>query len=147
MGHLATLQGPSQQAWAWPRYPAGHAALAASSCHVGQFCFCPSKSFFAYFLHRLLMGASFLPEHLWCFPRVAAHSSLGALSDGRLVSGVWSLLAVPRRALLSYSHVPRWTRGHRHMREERCYLPCPISSQHFSPLPRVCVVDFFSFSY
>lgn len=52
------------------------------------------------------MGASFLPERLWCFPDVAAHSSLGALSDGRLVSGVWSLLAFPRRALLSIYTCP-----------------------------------------
>lgn len=46
--------------------------------------FCPSQSFFAYFLHLCKWPAS--SQSISCFPGVWVHPSLGALSVGHSVS-------------------------------------------------------------
>ena len=67
----SALQGPLTAGLVLDRYPARHAALAASSCPA-SFLLPLTKSFFAHFLHLLLRGPGFLPKCLCCFPVVSS---------------------------------------------------------------------------
>lgn len=130
VGHLAPLQDPSQQAWAGTRHPSGPAALAASSCHVGQFPSAPpSPSLLPLSICHL--GGQLPPAAFLLLPW-----GLGALSDGHWVAGFPSLPATLRRALLSI-HTCLEGSG-TPSRDGGRVLP-------FSPLSRGGVFDYFLF--
>lgn len=86
--------------WSWTGYPAGHAALAASSCHALPVAFCPSQSPSSAHLEgpassQSISAASLLPQFI--FP--------GALPECQLVRGV-SGPACLRRVWLSTHMCP-----------------------------------------
>ena len=130
VGHLAPLQDPSQQAWAGTRHPPGPAALAACSCHVGQFPSAPpSPSLLPLSICHL--GGQLPPAASLLLPW-----GLGALSDGHWVAGFPSLPDTLRRALLSI-HTCLEGSG-TPSRDGGRVLP-------FSPLSRGGIFDYFLF--